>query len=233
MSLDGLWAPLRPEEWLALRTSLEVASLALLGGLPLAVVLALALSRGSLPGRSVLDALTQAPIVLSPVALGLVLLIVFGAQGPAGAVLERAFHLRLVFTTAGAALAAGTGALPLMVRSVRLALDQADPRLEAAAATLGAGPLDRLFTVTLPLAWPGLLSAAVVGFAACLGEFGAVITFAGDVPGRTETLPLAIYAALESPGGEVHAARLAALSLLIALGAVTAAAVLDRCRRRF
>jgi molybdate transport system permease protein len=166
------------------------------------------------------------------VVLGLLLLEVFGARGPIGGLLDRAFHIRLVFSTAGAALAAGIGALPLMVRSIRLALDQADPRLEAAAATLGAGPLDRLVSVTLPLAWPGLLSAAVVGFAACLGEFGAVITFAGDVAGRTETLPLAIYGALESPDGEARARRLALISFIVAAVAVTAAEIIGRRRLR-
>ncbi len=224
---------LSPDDWLAVRTSLIVAGRAVVFALPLAVGAALVLSRGRFMGRTALDALIQAPLVLSPVVVGFLLLLLFGVQGPVGALLLRWFNVRLVFTSAGASLAAGLGAFPLMVRSVRLALDAADPKLEMAARSLGAGVWDRLFSITLPLAWPGVLSAAVVGFAACLGEFGAVITFAANIPGQTQTLPLAIYADLQAPGGEGAALKLAAVSFAIAVAGVLTAEVLARRTRHW
>ncbi len=224
---------LTPDDWLAVRTSLIVATRAVVFALPLAVGAALLLSRGRFRGRIALDALVHAPMVLSPVVVGFLLLLVFGVEGPLGALLLRWFGVRLVFTSAGASLAAGVGAFPLMVRSVRLALDAADPKLEMAARSLGAGAWDRLFSIALPLAWPGVLSAAVVGFAACLGEFGAVITFAANIPGQTQTLPLAIYANLQSSGGEAHALTLAAVSFLIAVIALAFAEALARLTRRW
>jgi molybdate transport system permease protein len=224
---------LSPDDWLAVRTSLVVAIRAVVVALPLAVGAALLLSRGRFVGRTALDALIQAPLVLSPVVVGFLLLLLLGVQGPLGGPLLRWFHVRLVFTSAGASLAAGVGAFPLMVRSVRLALDAADPRLEMAARSLGAGVWDRLVSITLPLAWPGVLSAAVVGFAACLGEFGAVITFAANIPGQTQTLPLAIYSDLQAPGGEGAALKLAAVSFTIAaVGLFAAEALARRTRAR-
>ena len=222
---------LSPDDWLAVRTSLIVAGRAVIVALPLAVGVALILSRGRFWARTALDALIQAPLVLSPVVVGLLLLLLFGVRGPFGAPLLRWFGVRLVFTSAGASLAAGVGAFPLMVRSVRLALDAADPKLEMAAQSLGAGFWDRLASITLPLAWPGVLSAAVVGFAACLGEFGAVITFAASIPGQTQTLPLAIYADLAAPGGEGAALKLAAISFAIAVIGLLAAELLARRTR--
>jgi len=150
------------------------------------------------------------------VVTGLLLLLVFGVRGPVGHLLFSWLGIRLAFTTAGASLACAVMTLPIMVRSVRLALDSADPGLEASARTLGAGTLDRLLNVTLPLALPGILVGGVVGYATCLGEFGAVITFAANIPGETQTLPLAIYAALQAPGGENRALRLSMVSLLLA-----------------
>ena len=211
---------LSPDDWLAVRTSLIVAARAVVFALPLAVGAALLLSRGRFPGRIALDALVHAPMVLSPVVVGFLLLMVFGVDGPLGRPLLRIFGVRLVFSSAGASLAAGVGAFPLMVRSVRLALDAADPKLELAARSLGAGPWDRLVSITLPLAAPGVLSAVVVGFAACLGEFGAVITFAANVPGVTQTLPMAIYSTLQTPGAEASAGRLAAISFTLAIVAL-------------
>ena len=157
------------------------------------------------------------PLVLPPVVTGWLLLILFGVRGPIGALLQQWFGIRLVFTTAGAALACAVMVFPVMVRSIRLSLEAADPGLEHAARTLGAGRLDRLFNVTLPLASPGILVGAVVAYATCLGEFGAVITFAANIPGATQTLPLAIYAALQVPGGEAKAAELSMISLALAL----------------
>ncbi len=190
-------------------------------GLPLAVATAVLLARFRFPGRSVLNALVHLPLVLPPVVTGWLLLIVFGVQGPLGALLASVLHVRLAFTEAGAALACAVMSFPVMVRSVRLALDAVDPRLEAAARSLGAGFFDRLFTITLPLAAPGVLMAAVLGYTTCLGEFGAVITFAANIPGQTQTLPLAIYTALEAPGGEAEAARLAICSIVLAVAGLT------------
>ncbi len=216
------------EVWSALGVSLVVAGRAVLFALPLAVLAAWLLARGRFPGRTALDALVHAPAVLPPVAVGFGLLLLFGVRGPIGAWLQQALGVRLVFTSQAASLAAGVMAFPLMVRSVRLSLEAADPGLEIAARSLGAATWDRLFSVTLPLALPGIAGAAVTGFAACLGEFGAVITFAGDVPGETRTLPIALYAALQTPGGEGEALRLALIALAIAIAALIAADLLDR-----
>jgi molybdate transport system permease protein len=186
-------------------------------GLPLAVAMAWLLARGRFPGRSVLNAVVHLPLVLPPVVTGWLLLILFGVRGPLGALLAGWFGIRLVFTTAGAALACGVMVFPVMVRSVRLSLEAADPGLEQAARTLGAGRLDRFLNVTLPLAAPGILVGAIVAYATALGEFGAVITFAANIPGQTQTLPLAIYAALQSPGGETRAAELSLVAFGLAL----------------
>lgn len=186
-------------------------------GLPLAVLAAWVLTRCRFPGRALLNAFVHLPIVLPPVVTGWLLLIVFGVRGPIGALLQDWFGIRLVFTTAGAALACGVMTFPIMIRSVRLSLEAVDPGLEQAARTLGAGWLDRLFTITLPLASPGILVGGIVAYATCLGEFGAVITFAANIPGQTQTLPLAIYAALQVPGGEATAAKLSLVSLTLAL----------------
>ncbi len=208
---------LSPEEWEAVWLTLAVAARAVGFGLPAAVLVAWVLSRGRFPGRSVLSAMVHLPMVLPPVVTGWLLLIIFGIRGPVGILLSQWFGIRLVFTTAGASLACAVMTFPIMVRSVRLSLDAIDNGLEQAARTLGAGWLDRLINVTLPLASPGILVGAVVGYATCLGEFGAVITFAADIPGQTQTLPLAIYAALQVPGGEAKAAQLSMVSLVLAL----------------
>jgi molybdate transport system permease protein len=186
-------------------------------GLPLAIAMAWLLTRYRFPGRQLLNALVHLPLVLPPVVTGWLLLILFGVRGPIGSLLMSWFDIRLVFTTAGAALACTVMTFPVMVRAIRLSLDAVDPGLDQAARTLGAGRLDRLFNVTLPLASPGILVGAIVGFATCLGEFGAVITFAANIPGETQTLPLAIYAALQVPGGETKAAELSLVSLTLAL----------------
>ncbi len=210
--------------------TLEVALRAVAFGLPVALLAAILLARRRFPGRFLLNALVHLPLMLPPVVTGWLLLLVFGINGPIGAWLGSALHIRLVFTRAGAALACAVMTFPLMVRAMRLSLEAIDPALEQAARTLGAGPLDRLLTVTLPLAMPGVLTAAVLGYTASLGEFGAVITFAANIPGQTRTLPLAIYAALETPGGEAAAARLAALSVVLAVAGLAAAEVLGRRR---
>ena len=194
-----------------------VAARAVGFGLPLAVAMAWVLTRYRFPGRSILSALVHLPLVLPPVVTGWLLLILFGIRGPIGSLLLDWFNVRLVFTAAGASLACAVMTFPVMVRAVRLSLEAVDPGLDQAARTLGAGRLDRLFNVTLPLASPGILVGGIVGYATCLGEFGAVITFAANIPGQTQTLPLAIYAALQVPGGEQKAAELSLVSLILAL----------------
>ena len=208
---------LSDEEWQAVRLSLDVATRSVLVSLIPAVAVAWALARGRFPGRVLLDALVHVPLVVPPVVVGWGLLMLFGIRGPIGAPLYEWFGIRLVFTTGGAALATAVMSFPLIVRAVRLGLENVDQGLEAAAASLGAGPLDRFLTVTLPLMSPGILAGAVTAFAAGLGEFGAVITFASNIPGETQTLPLAIYSATQTPGGEAMAGRLALISLTLAM----------------
>jgi len=219
---------LTPDEWQAVALTLGVATRAVLLGLPLALATAWVLARSRLPGRGVLDVLAHLPLVLPPVVTGWLLLLLFGVHGPLGAWLLAWFGIRLVFTTAGAALACGVMVFPLMVRAIRLSLDSVDSGLEDAARTLGARRVDRFLSITLPLAAPGLLVGTVTAFAASLGEFGAVITFAANIPGQTQTLPLAIYAALQTVGGETTAARLSLVSLGLALCGLLTAEFLGR-----
>jgi molybdate transport system permease protein len=197
-------------------------------GLPLAVLAAWALARGRFPGRAVLDIFLHLPLVLPPVVVGWLLLLVFGVRGPVGSVLESWFGIRLAFTASGAALACAVMAFPLMLRAIRLSLEAIDPGLEQAARTLGAGPVDRFLTIALPLAAPGVLVGGIVGFAASLGEFGAVITFAANIPGQTEILPLAIYTALQTPGGDATAARLSLVSVVLAVAFLLASEAVSR-----
>ncbi len=224
---------LAPEEWQAVRLSLEVATRSVLVSLLPAIAVAWLLARGRFPGRMLLDALVHLPLVVPPVVVGWGLLMLFGVRGPIGAPLDAIFGIRLVFSTEGAALATAVMSFPLIVRAVRLGLESVDPGLEAAARTLGAGPLDRFLTVTLPLMSPGILAGAVTAFASGLGEFGAVITFASNIPGETQTLPLAIYAATQVPGGEATAARLAAISFALAVGGLLLAELLARRMHRW
>ncbi|MBS0642550.1 MAG: molybdate ABC transporter permease subunit [Proteobacteria bacterium] len=208
---------LTPEEWEAVRLTLAVAARAVGVGLPLAIVVAWILARMQFPGKAALNALVHLPLVLPPVVTGWLLLVLFGVRGPLGSILYEWFGIRLVFTTAGAALACAVMTFPIMIRSIRLSLEAVDPKLEHAARTLGAGRWDRMINVTLPLASPGILVGGIVAYATCLGEFGAVITFAANIPGQTQTLPLAIYSALQVPGGEQKAAQLSIVSLMLAL----------------
>jgi molybdate transport system permease protein len=217
----------------ALATSLLVALRAVIFALPLAIATAYLLARTRWRGKILLDAIVLAPLVLPPVVIGYFLLLLFGVKGPIGAFLDSAFGVRLVFTSIGASIAVGVMAFPLMVRAVRLSLEAADPGLDEAAASLGASRFDRLWSVHLPLAAPGVIAAGVIGFAAALGEFGAVITFVSNVPGQTQTLPLAIYSALQEPNGEDKAARLALISLALALiGLICAEVIARRSVRR-
>ena len=223
---------LSPDEWQAVRLSLAVAWRAVVCGLPVAVLAAVALARGRFPGRWLLDTVVHLPLVVPPVVTGWALLILLGVRGPLGAPLLHWFGVRLVFTTNGAALATAVMSFPLMVRAIRLQLEGADPKLEAAARTLGAGRLDRFVHVTLPLMLPGILSGAIVAFAAAMGEFGAVITFASNIPGQTQTLPLAIYSATQQSGGDATAGRLALVSVVLAGGGLLLAEWVARRARR-
>jgi molybdate transport system permease protein len=209
---------LSPSESEALWLSLAVAVRSVVFSLPLAVALAWLLTRPRFVGRTLLDAVVHLPLVLPPVVVGYLLLLIFGIHGPIGSWLESTFGVQLVFTRNGAALATAVMSLPLMVRAMRISLETVDRGLEDAARTLGAQAFDRFATITLPLMLPGILAGAITAFSASLGEFGAVITFVSNIPGETRTLPLALYTALQTPGGDHAAARLAGLSLALGLG---------------
>jgi molybdate transport system permease protein len=225
---------LSPEESTALYLSLTVAGRAVLLNLPFAILIAWVLTRGRFVGRTALDAIVHLPMVLPPVVVGFVLLLVFGTRGTVGAWLDRVLDIQLVFTRNGAALATAVMSFPLMVRTIRLSLEHVDRGLEEAARTLGAGALDRFATITMPLIFPGVLAGAVTAFSAGLGEFGAVITFVSNIPGETRTLPLALYTALQSPGGNAEAIRLACISFGLGLAGLTVSEVLARrLRKRF
>jgi len=218
-------------ELVALGLSLRVALVAVLCGLPFAFLSALVLARCQFRGKTLVDGLIHLPLVLPPVALGYLLLISLGTRAPVGAFLLQNFGIRFVFSWTGAALASAILTFPFQVRAIRLSLEAQDRGLAEAAETLGAGPFDRMISLYLPLAVPGILAGAVTAFAACLGEFGAIITFVSNIPGETQTIPLAIYAAIQSPGGEAAAARLAALSILLALAGLVFADVVARRAR--
>lgn len=207
-------------EFSALFLSLRVASLSLIITLPFAIYIAYILSRKRFWGRGLLNALVFMPLVMPPVVTGYLLLITFGRNGPIGGLLEGVFGTGVAFTWVGAAIAASVMSFPLMVRPIRQAFDAVDPGLEVAARSLGASRIKLWLTVSLPLAAPGLIAGAVLGFAKALGEFGATITFAANIPGETRTLALAIYTELQRPGGEGPAFRLTLISLAIAIAAV-------------
>jgi molybdate transport system permease protein len=207
----------------ALGLSLRVALVAVLVDLPFAFAAALLLARCRFRGRALLDGVIHLPLVLPPVALGYLLLISFGTRAPLGAFLFAHFGIRFVFSWTGAALASAILTFPFQVRAIRLSLEAQSAGLAEAAESLGAGPVDRLLSLHIPLAAPGILAGMVTAFAACLGEFGAIITFVSNIPGETRTLPLAIYTAIQTPGGEAAAARLAALSIGLALGGLVLA----------
>ncbi|MCH8808352.1 MAG: molybdate ABC transporter permease subunit [Proteobacteria bacterium] len=209
-----------PLELEALALSLRVALWSVLFSLPVGLFIAWLLARHEFFGKGALNAVVHLPLVLPPVVVGYLLLVLLGREGPLGQALYRLFGVSLPFTWQGAALAAAVMAFPLMVRAMRLSLENVDRRLEAAARTLGARPFDVFLTVTLPLTAPGILVGALLGFARSLGEFGATITFAANIPGETRTLPLALFSMTQTPGGETQALRLAALSVLLSLAAL-------------
>jgi molybdate transport system permease protein len=212
--------------------SLKVAFWAVLASLPLALALAMLLARVDFPGKTLLDGLVNLPLVLPPVVVGYLLLVTFGRNGPLGAFLEAHLGIVFAFRWTGAALAAAVMGLPLAVRAMRQAIEAVDRRLEAAAATLGAGRVWVFATVTLPLVVPGILNGLLLAFARSLGEFGATITFVSSIPGETQTLPLAIYNFTQVPGGDAQAWRLCVVSIVLSLGALVASEWLLRAARR-
>jgi molybdate transport system permease protein len=217
---------LTPEEWGIVALSLRVGLVATLATLPVAFAIAWLLARGRFPGKILIEAIVYLPLVVPPVVTGWFLLLAFAPSGPMGFLSDG-----VLFRWTGAAIAAGVMALPLMVRAIRLSIEAVDRRLEGAARTLGAGPWRVFWTITLPLSLPGLLAGTVLGFARSLGEFGATITFVSNVPGQTQTLPLAIYAALQRPDGDAIALRLSVLSVAVALVALVASELLARRMR--
>ena len=217
-----------PDEWTAIGLSVKVAIAATLCSLPVAILAGYALARWSFPGKTLLNGLLHLPLVLPPVVTGYLLLVAFGRQGPIGAFLYDWLGITFSFRWTGAALAAAVMAFPLMLRAIRLSFEIIDRRFEFAASTLGAGPIATFFTVTLPLAAPGILVGIILGFAKALGEFGATITFVSNIPGETQTIALAIHSYTQAPGGDAGTIRLAAVSVIIALTAVIASEALSQ-----
>lgn len=224
---------LGPAEWEAVRLSLRVSFWATLASLPFGLLAAYALARWRFPGRQVLNGLVHLPLILPPVVTGYLLLLAFGTRAPLGGWLAETLGIELAFRWTGAALAAAIMAFPLMVRAIRLSIEAVDPRLEAAAATLGASRAGVFLRVTLPLILPGILTGVVLAFAKAMGEFGATITFVSNIPGETRTIPSAIYAFLQVPGGETAALRLVAVSVVVAVAALALSEYLaQRAARR-
>ncbi len=216
----------------AVRLSLKVAAASTVASLPIGFGLAWLLARFQFPGKTLLDAVIHLPLVLPPVVIGYLLLVLFGRRGPVGQWLDETFGIVVAFRWTGAALACALMGLPLMVRAMRQSLEAIDRRLEPAAATLGAGRLWVLATVTIPLSMPGIITGTLLSFARSLGEFGATITFVSNIPGETQTLPLAIYSYTQVPGGDAQAMRLCVLSVLLSLAALLVSELLVRRSNR-
>jgi molybdate transport system permease protein len=219
---------LSPDEFQAVRLSLQVALAAVVASVPFGVALGWLLARRDFAGKVAVETLVNLPLVLPPVVTGYALLVTFGRYGWLGRYLERWFGLRLVFDWKGAALASAVVAFPLMVRAIRLTFAAVDPRLEQASRTLGVGPLGTFARVTLPLARGGIVAGCVLAFARSMGEFGATVMIAGNIPGQTRTVPLFIYTMLESPGGAERAWRVVALSVILSAAALLVGEYLDR-----
>jgi molybdate transport system permease protein len=223
---------LSPAEVSALLLSIKIAITAAVAELPLAVFLAFILARVRFFGNSFINILIHLPLILPPVVTGYFLLILFGNNGPIGLILAQYFGIILAFRWTGAALASAVMALPLMVRAIRLSIEAVDPTIENAARTLGANRINVFFSITLPLSYPGIIAGFILGFAKALGEFGATITFVSNIPGETQTLSAAIYTYTQSPGGDVPALRLAALSVIVSIAALGFTELLARHTRK-
>jgi molybdate transport system permease protein len=225
--VNGLLA-FSPGELVAIELSLKVAFWAMLTSLPLGIVMALILARGRFWGLTVLNGFVHLPLILPPVVTGFALLLLFGRQGPIGRVLYETLGIVFAFRWTGAALASAIMGFPLMVRAIRLSIEAVDRGLEDAAGTLGASRIWVFLTVTLPLILPGIVAGMILSFARALGEFGATITFVSNIPGETETLPLAIYTYTQVPGGDINALRLSLVSVAIAMAALMASEIMAR-----
>lgn len=219
---------LTPLELEAIRLSLLVSLWAVAGGLPFGIAIAWLLSRLSFPGKSIVDGIIHLPLVLPPVVIGYLLLILLGRRGVIGAWLYEYLGITIAFTWKGAAVAAGIMAFPLMVRAIRISIENVDRGLEQAAHTLGAGPIRVFFTITLPLIIPGIITGLILSFARSLGEFGATITFVSNIRGETQTLPLALYTMTQVPGGEIPALRLCIIAVIISMAALMFSEFLTR-----
>ncbi|MCX8641166.1 MULTISPECIES: molybdate ABC transporter permease subunit [unclassified Gilliamella] len=219
-------------EWQTLLLSLKIAGAAILFSLPIGILTAWILARCQFLGKSLFDSIVHLPLVLPPVVLGYLLLITMGRHGFIGEWLSYYLQISFSFNWQGAALASAVVAFPLMVRSIRLAIESIDLRLECVARTLGANPLKVFITITLPLAFPGILMGIVLGFARCLGEFGATITFVSNIQGETRTLPLAMYTLLQMPNGEHAALRLCIISIVLSLAALFLSEMLNRWHKQ-
>lgn len=213
---------LSSEEFGILELSLRVALVSVLVSLPLAIVVAHALARRSFPGKTLFDAVVHLPLVLPPVVVGFALLVLFGKRGPIGHWLDDWFGITFAFRWTGAALASAVMGFPLMVRAIRLSIEAIDRRLEVAARTLGGSRPWVFFSITLPLALPGISTGTLLSFARGLGEFGATITFVSNIPGETQTLPLAIYTFTQVPGGDAGALRLSLVAVVLSILALAA-----------
>jgi len=223
---------LTPAEWEALALSVRVAVWCVVTVAAPGILCGWVLSRRDFPGKTLLDGLVHVPLVLPPIVTGYLLLLLLGPRGPLGSWLDSVFGLRVAFTWLGAVAASAVVSFPLMVRSVRLAMDLVDPRLEEASTILGAGPWRRFRTVTLPLTLPGVLTGLILTFARSLGEFGATITLAGNIAGETRTMPLAVFNLVETPGAEGSALRLVLISVVVSLLSLIASEILSRRLRR-
>jgi len=208
--------------------SLRVALVSMICSLPLAIVVAYALARLDFPGKTLVGAIVHLPLVLPPVVVGFALLVLLGRHGPIGSILEQWFGIVFAFRWTGAALASAIMGFPLMIRAIRLSIAAIDRRLEVAARTLGGSPPWVFASVTLPLALPGIITGSLLSFARGLGEFGATITFVSNIPGETETLPLAIYSFTQVPGGDVPALRLSIIAVILSIVALVASEWLTR-----
>ena len=217
-----------PVEYEIFLLSLRVAFWGVTCSLPVAILVALLLARCSFPGKFILNTIVHLPLVVPPVVIGYLLLLVFGNNGVLGRWLFEVFQISIAFTWKGAALAASVMAFPLMVRAIRLSLDLLDVELEEAAETLGAGPFKKFVSVTLPLILPGIIVGTLLGFARSLGEFGATITFVSNIPGETQTLPLAMFKYIQTPGGDFQALRLMTFSVILAVGALIISELVER-----
>jgi molybdate transport system permease protein len=223
---SGAWFALSAQEWTAIGLSLKVATIGSLTSLPLGIAIAWLLARRQFPGKLLLNGIVHLPLVMPPVVTGWLLLIAFGQRGFLGHALESCCGIVFSFRWTGAALAAAVMGFPLMVRAIRLSIEAVDARLEQAAVSLGAPPSAAFFTVTLPLALPGIIAGLILGFAKAIGEFGATITFVANIPGETQTIATAIYGYTQQPGAEMSVARLTLVAIAIAFGALILSEIL-------